>query len=87
MQQEIKQYPFDFAVLFASFLAIFLVMWQQRHFITPEKTLLFILVGFYFLWGVGHHWHHHDLTLRIVTEYLSFALLALVLGLLLITNI
>ncbi len=81
MHKELKQYPLDFAILFASFAIALAFFWNLRHVLAAEKTLLLGLVSFYLLWGLAHHLYHHDLTAKVMVEYLSFALLALVMGL------
>ena len=84
MRKEIKRYPLDFAILFASFAINLAFFWNLRHILAAEKILLLGLVGFYLLWGLSHHLYHRDLTAKVAVEYLSFALLALVMGLLLL---
>jgi len=83
MHKELKQYPLDFAILFASFIVVLVFFWHLRHILAAERTLLLGLVSFYLLWGLAHHLYHHDLTAKIMVEYLSFALLALAMGLVL----
>ncbi len=80
MHREIKKYPLDFAILFASFLLVLVFFLYFRFSLSVEKRLLVSLVSFYLLWGIGHHWYHRDLSLRVLGEYLLFAFLALLLG-------
>jgi len=44
-----------------------------------EIILIISLGGFYFLWGIWHHFREGDLHLKIVLEYLLIAVLAVVL--------
>ncbi len=80
MHREIKEYPLDFAILFASFLAVLIFFFHLRFSLPLEQRLLLSLVSFYLLWGLVHHWYHHDLSLRVLGEYFLFAFLALLLG-------
>jgi hypothetical protein len=52
----------------------------------PDIQMMVILMTtfFYVLWGIVHHVMHHDITPKIVIEYVLIGVLGVVLGLLLV---
>jgi len=52
-----------------------------------EIILIISLGGFYFIWGIWHHFREGDLHVKIILEYLLIAVLAVVLLLSLILRI
>lgn len=55
-------------IIFAS-LGIFLF-----SLLSQDKRLQFVIIltitYIYIIWGILHHWFHHDLTAKIVVEYI-----------------
>lgn len=80
--KEIKQHPFDYAVLIlASIIAMTLYLTPSIN-IASKDILSFILGFFYAGWGMWHHRRKKTLSVRIALEYVFVgALVALVLWL------
>ena len=76
--QEIKKYPLDYTVLAVGL--IFSLGQFFRYLNVPEsqKTVIALTAVFYFFWGVLHHALRKDLSIKVIVEYLVFALLAIV---------
>lgn len=56
--------------------SVFLV--EKLNFSKQEQFLVVVILGFFYaLWGVLHHMLHHSLRLRIVIEYVLFAVLGI----------
>ncbi len=45
--------------------------------VTMQATIVFLTVFFYVLWGILHHLINHELTLRIVIEYVLIGALGI----------
>lgn len=57
---------------YLSLIAIFAVSFTTLYFSADryfQMTILTVTILFYVLWGVLHHHLHHDLTAKIVVEY------------------
>lgn len=64
------------ALIMMSGLSIFLV--EKLNFSKQEQFLVVVFLGFFYaLWGVLHHVLHHSLRLRIMLEYIAFAMLGI----------
>lgn len=69
--RKINQYQWHYAVLFIG-LGLGLFLYFSLPLFKAEAVIC--LCGFYFSWGVIHHWLAKDLRLKIVIEYLLVAL-------------
>lgn len=80
--KEIKQHPFDYAVLIVmSIIAMFLYLTPSIN-IAYKDILSFILGFFYAGWGMWHHRRKKTLSVQVAIEYVFMgALVALVLWL------
>lgn len=65
--------------------AIFLVIFLSRLFFTLGDSLflqiLFMTAFIYAAWGIIHHWAEHDLSIKIVIEYILIAAVAMLISL------
>jgi len=77
MLEEIKKYPLDFLFLWLGLGILGWVFWHNPHLPQLQQKIVLLAAGFYFCWGVVHHWLRKDLCLRVVLEYLLISLFAL----------
>ncbi|HZE87554.1 MAG TPA: hypothetical protein VE090_05120 [Methylomirabilota bacterium] len=45
---------------------------------TLQLLVLFFMTGFYVFWALLHHYFHHDITAKIVIEYVLIGILGMV---------
>lgn len=52
--------------------------------LSSDKFMQFMVVcfmsSFYIGWSILHHYHHHDITIKIVVEYILIGLLGVVIS-------
>lgn len=62
-------------------LAIFTAILSSRIFLSFEASLLllvlYLITFIYVAWGIIHHYLEHDLTVRIVVEYILIGTIAI----------
>lgn len=67
-------------------LSIFIVIFLSRLFFAFDEKLfiktLYLLAFIYVVWGIAHHCLEHDLTFKIVVEYILIAAVAMLIILL-----
>lgn len=76
--QEIKKYPLDYTVLIVGLLFSFAQFFNYLNMPEIQKDIILLTAVFYFVWGVIHHAIRKDLTIKIIVEYLAFALVAVI---------
>jgi hypothetical protein len=78
VMQEIRKYPLDYTVLAVGLLFAFVQFFNFLNVPETQKNVISLTAVFYFFWGVIHHAIRKDLTIKIVVEYLAFALVAII---------
>ena len=64
-KKHLGYYIFLIAILSLGLILILLTASNPRI----QSAVVFLTVFFYVLWGIMHHWINHELTLRIMIEY------------------
>jgi hypothetical protein len=73
----LRHHLFHYAFLLALILcAGIAAIWLQNS--TYRWWIIGPIALTYLVWGIWHHWEHHDLTKEVVLEYLAIALLLVV---------
>lgn len=76
MRREFFQHKLEYLILVAGLsilTLLFLAAWPNLIF---QRVVVIGMSGFYFLWGVVTHLHADKITRRVIAEYLTIAVLA-----------
>lgn len=77
---EIKKYPKDFFVL-GLLLAFSIVAFLHFSYaVVLQKRMIYFAGASYLFWGIVHHWHKKDLSLKVILEYLLFSIFGVLMG-------
>lgn len=77
MLRKLKKHIGYYLSLIAIFaLGLFLTLLAAPN-IKLQAAIIFLTVFFYVLWGILHHLINHELTLRIVVEYVLIGFLGI----------
>jgi hypothetical protein len=76
---------------YISFIVVELTGLGLLFYLAYDKNLQFLTIcfmaSFYIGWAVLHHYHHHNITLKIMIEYILIGILAVVISFLVLQQI
>lgn len=72
--KEVKEYSLDFLFLGFFFLLAVAAFFFNPYDIFFREGVIVFAGGVYFLWGIFHHRHKKDLSLKVALEYLLLAI-------------
>lgn len=78
-EKDFARHPLHYFVLLcAQLIGLWGMFWFSHDSLTQFAIIIYMTVA-YLVWGIFHHHQHRDLHLKIVLEYLLFAVLAVLL--------
>lgn len=78
MDSELKKHRFYYVIIFL-IIAMGLILVSQSQYGKGYQLIVVGTIAFcYVLWGIVHHYAHHDITAKIVLEYVLIASLGMV---------
>lgn len=79
LEKDLSRHPLHYFVLLcAQLVGLWGIFWFSYSPTTQFAIIIYMSIS-YVVWGLFHHQQHHDLKLRILLEYILFALLAVLL--------
>jgi hypothetical protein len=80
MDQKMQKHIWYYTI----FVIVELFGLAMLYFLSTDKFMQFIIISFmatfYIGWSILHHYHHHNVTAKIVIEYVLIGLLGVVIS-------
>lgn len=77
MNRNLKKHlGYYISLLVILFLGLFLTLYASPNIIL-QSFLIFLTIIFYVIWGILHHYINHELTSKIVVEYVLIGTLGI----------
>ena len=77
MQAKIKKHIGYYISLLAIITAGLVLISTNSFDVQARITVIILITFFYIVWGVLHHYIHHDLTAKIMLEYVLIGVLGI----------